>query len=380
MPTYADMRKRQRVLANFGEFALRSDDLGEVLNEALRLVRAALHADYGKVLEIDQKANEAVVVAGHGWPQDIVGRVRLSLDENSSEAFAIEEGGPTVSTDISEEDRFHFPDFMIEAGVVSLINVPIFLPGGRPYGLLQVDHKEKSDFDQENIEFLRTYSTILGPVIDRLHKSHDLRIALREQETLMDEMQHRVKNNIGMIASLLRLRERNVASADAKAELRLVAGRVDTLAFVHDHLYANAERRDVVLGDYLEEMLNALLELNDAESRGIECRVDAEEVRLSADQAVPLGLIANEFATNSLKHAFGEEGGTITLNLEVEASTLRLTLADDGRGLPNDGEQDGTRRGGTGLRLMEGVAQQIGARLHRSAVERGTMFVVELDQ
>ncbi|WP_373322945.1 ATP-binding protein [Roseovarius pelagicus] len=95
---------------------------------------------------------------------------------------------------------------------------------------------------------------------------------------------------------------------------------------------------------------------------------------------MPLGLIANEFATNSLKHAFGEKSGTITLNLEVEASTLSLTLGDDGRGLPNDGEQDGTRHGGTGLRLMEGMAQQIGARLHRSEVKRGRMLVVELVQ
>jgi PAS domain S-box-containing protein len=80
-----------------------------------------------------------------------------------------------VSQDISKENRFEVPPFMKEAGVVALVNVPIFLPGGQPYGLLQVDDTKPRDFGEDDIQFLRTYSTILGPVIDRLLMARTLR-------------------------------------------------------------------------------------------------------------------------------------------------------------------------------------------------------------
>jgi PAS domain S-box-containing protein len=97
------------------------------------------------------------------------------MSERSSETFAIKEGRPIITQDIRKEERFEFPQFMKEAGVVAVVNAPIFLPGKRPYGLLQVDATEPRDFTQEDTEFLRTYTIILGPVIDRLHKVGDLR-------------------------------------------------------------------------------------------------------------------------------------------------------------------------------------------------------------
>lgn len=80
-----------------------------------------------------------------------------------------------ISQDISKEDRFEVPPFMKEAGVVALVNVPILRPGGQPYGLLQVDAMEPRAFGEDDIQFLRTYSTILGPVIDRLLMARTLR-------------------------------------------------------------------------------------------------------------------------------------------------------------------------------------------------------------
>ncbi|WP_120010934.1 PAS domain S-box protein, partial [Teichococcus vastitatis] len=77
--------------------------------------------------------------------------------------------------DISQEDRFDVPPFMKDAGVVALVNVPVFLPGGRPYGLLQVDDTKPRDFGQDEVQFLRTYAAILGPVIDRLLMAQTLR-------------------------------------------------------------------------------------------------------------------------------------------------------------------------------------------------------------
>jgi PAS domain S-box-containing protein len=175
MPDVKQMVRRQRMLADFGEFALRSEGLEEILTEACRLVSEALGTKHAKVLEIAHDGRSFLVRAGIGWDPGIVGKLRLEMSERSSETYSIRAGKPVITRDIRQEDRFEVPPFLKDAGVVALANVPIFLPGGRPYGLLQVDSRAPRDFGQEDTEFLRTYAVILGPVIDRLHKAHRLR-------------------------------------------------------------------------------------------------------------------------------------------------------------------------------------------------------------
>jgi PAS domain S-box-containing protein len=126
-------------------------------------------------LEIREDEQCLLVRAGVGWAPDVVGRVRLPMGEHSSETFAINASKPIITQDIIKEERFDVPEFLKKAGVVALVNVPIRIPGGKAYGLLQVDATEPRDFGQEDTEFLRTYATILGPVIDRLQKVSALR-------------------------------------------------------------------------------------------------------------------------------------------------------------------------------------------------------------
>ena len=171
----AVLLRRQKVLADFGDFALQSEDLVEVLTEACRLVADAMSLKRSKVLQVEDGEESLFVRAGVGWGPDVVGKLRLPMNERSSETYAIRAGEPLISRDIREEDRFEVPEFMKKEGVVALANVPVFLPGRRAYGLLQVDDTSPREFDEDDTEFLRTYAAILGPVIDRLLKVDDLR-------------------------------------------------------------------------------------------------------------------------------------------------------------------------------------------------------------
>jgi PAS domain S-box-containing protein len=187
MPDLEQMVRRQRLLADFGDFTLHSQDLDEVLTEACRLVSEALGTKHAKVLEIEGGGRSILLRAGIGWPSGLVGRLRLEMRDHSSETYSIKARKPVITQDISKEDRFEVPAFLRDAGVVALVNVPIFLPGGQAYGLLQVDSRERRDFDEGDTEFLRTYATILGPVIDRLHKVHRLQAS-------QERFRHVVKN------------------------------------------------------------------------------------------------------------------------------------------------------------------------------------------
>lgn len=181
-----ELLRRQQVLAMFGDFILDSEDLQEILTEGCRLIGEALGTDLAKILEIDRRSNRALVRAGVGWSHDVVGKAWIDLHQRSSEAYAIHSGEPLVTNDIRQDGRFDFPAFMRDEGVVALVNVPILFPGREPYGVLQVDSKTQRNFGEEEIEFLRIYAMVLGPVVDRLKKLNDLRVADEQYRLIVE--------------------------------------------------------------------------------------------------------------------------------------------------------------------------------------------------
>ena len=120
------------MLADFGEFTLRSDNLDEVLTEACRLVGEAMGTKRAKVLEIQDDGHCLLVRAGVGWASEVVGRVRLEMTERSSETFSIKAGAPVITRDISEEDRFDVPAFLkdLETGKNNDIGMGVTLTQG----------------------------------------------------------------------------------------------------------------------------------------------------------------------------------------------------------------------------------------------------------
>ncbi len=180
--------RRQKILADFGDFALLCEDLDEILTEACRRVGEAMETGRAKVLQIEPGGATLLVRAGVGWPPDVVGKVRVPMDELSSESFSIRARKPVISRDVAEETRFDVPEFMRSAGVRALANVPIFLPRGRAFGLLQVDDASPRDFGPDDSEFLRTYATILGPIIDRILKLSDLRSSEQRFRLTVEEV------------------------------------------------------------------------------------------------------------------------------------------------------------------------------------------------
>ncbi len=373
------MVARQKALAEFGEFALRSDDLGEVLHEGCRIVGGALDTDLAKVLEIDHDAQELLVKAGVGWRPGIVGEMRLPIGERSSETYAIEVAQPVVTEDIDREERFDFPDFMKEHGIVALVNVPIFLPGGKPYGLLQVDSRKPRDFGEEDIAFLRTYATILGPVIDRLHKVHSLKEALQANRRLLQELQHRVKNQFAIIMSLVGMSARQANSEDARRELAAVGERIEALRLLNDQLYVAGTVDRLRLRPFLTRLVENLCHLHRDQAGQVQLDFAIEDVEVSPEVAVPLGLILNEFVTNSLKHAFEGPGGVIGVAVETQdGGQVRLRVCDNGKGLP-EGPQAARPGSGTGMKLIGGLAGQIGAKPVWSSAEPGTVLCIEFN-
>ena len=155
---------------------------------------------------------------------------------------------------------------------------------------------------------------------------------IQEKDILLRELQHRVKNNLQMITALIRMETRNAAVSDEKRFERL-AGRVDALSILYQTLSTDEQNDEVDLGVYLSQIASAVMASHAVEGIRLNLKVDTYPVLF--DVAMPTGLVVNELLTNALKHAFaGRDGGTITLHSIVSGDGCRVTIADDGVGLP----------------------------------------------
>ncbi len=170
MEKQSELLVHQTTLAQFGERALRSDDLDEILTEACHLAGQALGTDLAKVMELQEDGKTLLVRAGVGWKPGIVGILTLHADENSSEGHALRTGEPMISPDIDKETRFEYPHFLVDHGVKAVANVLIIGGQGKPpYGILQVDSRSPRAFPPNDMAFLRSYANLLAAAVDRLH-------------------------------------------------------------------------------------------------------------------------------------------------------------------------------------------------------------------
>lgn len=157
--------------------------------------------------------------------------------------------------------------------------------------------------------------------------------AVQDKDLLLQELQHRVKNNLQMITALIRMEARNLAGEEAGERFDRLAGRVNSLAQLYNLLSQEGADDAVDLGIYLSKLASSVMEAHAVE--GIRLSLDVDTWPVSINVAMPTGLVINELMTNSLKHAFrGRNGGTITLSSLVDDTGCRVLFSDDGVGLP----------------------------------------------
>jgi PAS domain S-box-containing protein len=175
---HLELLRQQTVLARFGELALRSDNLDEILTEACRLAGEALRTDLAKVVQLQDDGETLLVRAGVGWKPGVVGEATMTASEDSSEGHALRTGEPMISPDIATETRFKYAPFLIENGVRAVANVVIIGGQGRPpFGILQIDSRKPRRFTENDTAFLRTYANLLAATVDRLRVIGEVRDA-----------------------------------------------------------------------------------------------------------------------------------------------------------------------------------------------------------
>ena len=359
-PDASALLAQREASVKFGRKALQTNDLDSILTEACRLTAEALQTDFSKIMKLESDGCTLLVVAGVGWRDGIVGEERIPVIQQSSEGFALRTGLPAVSNDIEEEDRFDYAEFLQQHDVQAMINVIIPGPDGKPpYGLLQVDNKEPRDFSQSDLEFLQSYANLVGAAIERNYYQEELSKALKKQERLYAELNHRVRNSLMVMRGLMQRKATRAAHPVSKQDIAELLTQIDALNTVYDQLYANSNIDQVDLGGYLAAICANVVNFHSTEQAPVRVETSHEAVSVRHELAVNLGLVTTEFVTNSVKHAAPENGLQIRSTLCVEQGHLVLNLSDNGVGLGDALGKKDHEATGEGLSLIEGLLKQM---------------------
>lgn len=364
-----ELRRHIRILVDIGRLAGEKSDLISFLNQAVVQIARAVEIHHVKILQYRPHTSDLLIVAGVGWKEGVVGSATLPADMRSPPGRAFRTAEPVSIKDLGEQHEYAYSGVLKEHGIVSLSNVPV-LTDGAAWGVLEVDSTRARDFTEDTSDFLTAAAALLGTVLRYNARPDDgarLMIALAEtqrREVLLREMQHRVKNNFQLILSSISLQKRRYHGAEALRALDHVANRINAISLAHDQLAPRHEGQIVRLSNYIRALCNAIRQ----QVENVEIDVECDELELSIDRALPVGLILNEAAMNSIKHAFGQDGGRIKVRLigGVGFGEARLTVSDNGHGIKKADEH------GSGLKLISSLAKQIGGAVDQDSTENGT--------
>ena len=217
---------------------------------------------------------------------------------------------------------------------------------------------------------------IAEDVTEQKLREEAISTALKEKETLLHEIHHRVKNNMQVINSLLKLQSNNIENEQTKEILKDSQSRVYAMSAVHETLHGSESLSEIDLLSYLSKITTSIFQTYSTDSRRIELNSDINNSPIILNQAYPLGLIINELISNSLKYAFPDEReGEINVSLKKQDKELELTVMDDGIGMPDDFDWKNTKS--LGLKLVRTLVEnQLDGSIEMES-NNGTKFTIK---
>jgi PAS domain S-box-containing protein len=209
----------------------------------------------------------------------------------------------------------------------------------------------------------------------RKKAEEQIRKSLEEKEVLLREIHHRVKNNMQIMSSLLRLQSQSIKDAEALEKFAVSQSRIKSMALIHDSLYRSKDLSRVDFSDYVQILASHLTSMFGPRAERIAIKLDLDQIYLEINTAIPLGLIINELVSNSLKHAFSvEERGEIRIILRQDKTGgYSLIVKDTGAGFPEDRDFQATET--LGLNIVTDLVKQLEGTINLSR-EGGTEFKI----
>jgi|SRR5579862_468678 len=364
--------RQQELLAELGVLALQGTSFAGMLDHAARITSEGLSAEYCKVLEYLPSEGRLLVRAGVGWGEGVIGTASVGADLESPAGYALHTGKPVISNHLENEQRFRTPELLVEHGIRRAMNV-ILQGDGSPFGVLEVDSKSEGEFAEHDLSFLQGAANILGMAIEQQRYQRKLQTALERHKVLLKEVNHRVKNSLQVVSSMLQLQANAVDDKILTERLMEASSRVNAVGRAYNRLAYNADYENVDLVEYLRDVIDDLATTVAPFTINYEA---PEKIDFAADRAILVGLIVNELVSNSGKYAYPNcsEGLIWVRVTKSDNNIILLSVRDNGVGLPQGFDPTTSKK--LGSRLVAALAKQLQADLTRPVSHVGANFML----
>jgi two-component sensor histidine kinase len=270
----------------------------------------------------------------------------------------------------------------MEQGEVELVGVdskvwmgaPLKTPEGVTGVVVVQSYRDDAIYSERDMELLAYISEHIAMAINRKRAEEKIKTSLKEKDVLLKEIHHRVKNNMQIISSLLRLQSREVEDEKTRRIFEISQNRIRSIALIHETLYQSGDLSRIDFSSYIRRLTTHLLSIYRPKGTSLRLNLDVQEVFLDINRAIPCGLIINELVSNAMKHAFTlDKGGEICVRLVEMGGVFNLVVKDNGAGFPKG--MDFKKTDSLGLQIVSDLVQQLGGDI-RLEQEEGTAFVI----
>lgn len=335
-------------------------DPDDVYNETIAKLGASFTFDSATVQILEGDHLRVVAASGFGEDSPVIG-MRFPLVERFPNYRVVTSGQVLALGDV----RTDFPHFQTESTefdsghIRSWLGLPLIDRDG-VIGMITLDRVAYQPFESEDVQLATGFAHHAAVAIATARLYKEIQESNRNQQTLLRELHHRVKNNMQLVSSLLNIRMGTMTEERSREVLAEVRTQVSALAGVHDSIYRSPTLEYVDLTGYAGSIVRDIEAGYVPGGKGIRMQYETEtNIELHIDRAIPFGLLLSELLLNAIKHAFPKDRhGTITVRLDRDdrEDWGVLTVADDGVGI--SGERDGNN---VGISLVESLAGQINA-------------------
>lgn len=309
-------------------------DLKFVLDTIVELSAHVMNGVLCSIRLIDSKTGRLKILSSLGLPEGMLRKYEYGEIGSGLSGAVVLEKRPIIVPEVRDDRRFTALDVAEACDLRSYLGVPL-ISRGKVIGVLGIYSNYKRRFSETEVRLFWSFADQAAIAVNNARLFDQVQNYSRQLKLVMNEVHHRVKNNLQAVADLLSLERLQSPDSTCREQLGDSINRVKSIAVVHDLLsHKDVERTDIKgisrrIMDIAGDMLDP--------GKSVDFVVEGDAIYLRSKQATSLALVLNELLVNSVKHAFADRSqGRVDVRLEEREKRIRVTVSDDGRGLPED--------------------------------------------
>ncbi|PWN05217.1 GAF domain-containing protein [Rhodohalobacter mucosus] len=363
-----------RLLLDTIEGITHTREFKAVLNESLEAVRLVMESEASSLMLLDEDSGELQLRISTGPVSEEVAGKRIPKNKGIA-GWVVRNRSPYITNDTSKSPEF-FGELSEGFRTRNVICLPLINRDDEVIGVVQaLNKKEDKDFNESDIPVFEALADHITIAIERTRYVDYLHLRLKEKDVLVAEMNHRIKNNLLALNTLLSIELEGINDETSSRILKNMDRRINSMFDLHNMLIEKNLEKQVRLDNYLEQIAAKIQESMGHIFSDAEITFSGDQIEVSQEQALRCGLILNELIVNIYKHAFTEsdEEGEIRVRLEKGEDKVKLNVSDNGVGLPES--SDAGNKDSMGMWIVEELSEKMGASIDVVS-KKGTRFVI----